>query len=106
WDELAARVPADRFDLFSSTGVTGWEMLGILLISIVQINGIIGNMGISGSAKNEFAARFGAVSGTYAKRLMIILWSFAGLIAIGLYQGTAALSEPDEAWGTMSRDLL
>jgi hypothetical protein len=106
WDQLAAQVPPERFDLFSATGVTAWEMLGILLISIVQINGIIGNMGISGSAKNEFAARFGAVSGTYAKRLMIILWSFAGLIAIALYAGPNALSEPDEAWGRMSRDLL
>jgi hypothetical protein len=72
----------------------------------VQINGIFANMGVSGSAKNEFAARFGAVSGTFAKRIMFILWAFAGLIAVALYQGVDALSDPDLAWGTLSRQLL
>src|SRR5690606_8197081 len=70
------------------------------------INGIIGNMGISGSAKNEYAARFGAVAGTYGKRLMFILWAFVGLIAVAMFQGPAALADPDLAWGTLSRELL
>src|SRR5690606_6425004 len=86
--------------------IGGWELFGIFLISIVQIHGIIGNMSVSGSAKNEFAARFGAVSGTYAKRIMIILWAFCGLIAIALYQGADKLSDPDSAWGTMALQLL
>src|SRR5690606_39168834 len=58
------------------------------------------------SAKDEFAARFGAVSGTYAKRVMIILWAFCGLIAIAMYQGTLTLSDPDSAWGSMALMLL
>jgi SSS family solute:Na+ symporter len=87
-------------------GVGGWELAGIFLISIVQIHGIIGNMSVSGSAKNEFAARFGAVSGTYAKRVMIIMWAFCGLIAIALYQGAGQLSDPDSTWGTMALQLL
>ncbi|MGH8017515.1 MAG: sodium:solute symporter family transporter [Opitutaceae bacterium] len=81
-------------------------MIGIFLISIVQIHGIIGNMSISGSAKNEFAARFGAVTGTHAKRIMIILWAIAGLIAIALHQGADSLADPDSAWGTMALQLL
>lgn len=108
WSELGARVPAEMFDLFghAASNVTGWTVLAILFVSLVQIHGIIGNMSVSGSARDEFAARFGAVSGTYAKRIMIILWAFAGLIALALYQGGAALSDPDEAWGQMSRQLL
>jgi SSS family solute:Na+ symporter len=108
WDQLAARVPSDMFDLLGggAGGIGGWELAGIFLISIVQIHGIIGNMSVSGSAKNEFAARFGAVSGTYAKRVMIILWAFCGLIAVALYQGGTALSDPDSAWGTMALQLL
>src|SRR5690606_6362450 len=86
--------------------IGGWELFGIFLISIVQIHGIIGNMSVSGSARNEYAARFGAVSGTYAKRIMIILWAFCGLIAIALYQGAGRLSDPDSAWGTMALQLL
>jgi hypothetical protein len=63
-------------------------------------------MSVSGSAKDEYAARFGAVAGTYAKRIMIVLWAFTGLIAIALYQGATSLSDPDETWGFMSRQLL
>ncbi len=108
WDQLGERVPAEMFNLLGggSGGVGGWELAGILLISIVQIHGIIGNMSVSGSAKDEYAARFGAVSGTYAKRIMIILWAFCGLIAIALYQGAAQLSDPDSTWGTMALHLL
>ncbi len=108
WDQLAAKVPPEMFNLLGGGvgGVGGWELAGIFLISIVQIHGIIGNMSVSGSAKNEFAARFGAVSGTYAKRVMIIMWAFCGLIAIALYQGAAQLSDPDATWGTMALQLL
>ena len=108
WDQLAAKVPPEMFNLLGGGvgGVGGWELAGIFLISIVQIHGIIGNMSVSGSAKNEFAARFGAVSGTYAKRVMIIMWAFCGLIAIALYQGAAQLSDPDSTWGTMALQLL
>src|SRR5690606_36420978 len=48
----------------------------------------------------------GAASGTYAKRFMIIAWSFCGLIAFAIYSGENALSDPDMAWGMMSRELL
>lgn len=109
WGQLAERVPPDMFRLLGGGGASsigGWELFGIFLISLIQIHGIIGNMSVSGSAKNEFAARFGAVSGTYAKRLMIILWAFCGLIAIALYQGADKLSDPDSAWGSMSLQLL
>lgn len=106
WDQLAAKVPELNFQLLSEGGIGGWELLGIFLISIVQIHGIIGNMSVAGSAKDEFAARFGAVSGTYAKRVMIIMWAFCGLIAIALFQGTLTLSDPDSAWGSMALLLL
>jgi solute:Na+ symporter, SSS family len=106
WDQLAERVPEANFQLLSEGGIGAWELGGILLVSIIQIHGIIGNMSVAGSAKDEFAARFGAVSGTYAKRIMIILWAFCGLIAIALYQGTLTLSDPDSAWGTMALMLL
>ncbi len=109
WSQLAERVPPEMFNLLGGGGaasIGAAELFGIFLISIVQIHGIIGNMAVSGSAKNEFAARFGAVSGTYAKRIMIILWAFCGLIAIALYQGVDKLSDPDSAWGTMSLQLL
>jgi SSS family solute:Na+ symporter len=110
WNELAARVPADMFELVGESAggqqVTALMLVAMFVVAIIQINGIIGNMGISGSAKDEFAARFGAVSGTYGKRVLMIMWAFCGLIAVALYQGANALSDPDAAWGLMSVQLL
>lgn len=108
--QLAVRLPDSMFELVGSGAdaqqVTGLTLAAILLVAIIQINGIAGNMGVAGSATNEQAARFGAVAGTYGKRLMFILWAFTGLIAAALYQGEHALSDPDLAWGMMSRQLL
>ncbi|MES2693797.1 MAG: hypothetical protein V4773_10020 [Verrucomicrobiota bacterium] len=108
WGEIGVKVPDEMLDLFghAASNVTGWTVVAILFVSLVQIHGIIGNMSVSGSAKDEYAARFGAVAGTYAKRVMIVMWAFSGVIAIALYQGANALSDPDETWGIMSRQLL
>ena len=107
WHALAAKVPARMFDLFGSGNTEQFSVIslcGILLVSIVQNAGLSHNMGICGSAKNEFAARSG-VTGTYLKRFMIIMWSFAGLIAIAMF-GVGGLADPDATWGAMSNKLL
>ncbi len=107
WHALAAKVPARMFDLFGSGNTEQFSVIslcGILLVSIVQNAGLSHNMGICGSAKNEFAARSG-VTGTYLKRFMIIMWSFAGLIAIAMF-GVSGLADPDATWGAMSNKLL
>jgi solute:Na+ symporter, SSS family len=105
---LRERVPGAMLELVGAPGsgfVSLSALIAILLVSIIQINGIMGNMGVSGSAKNEYAARFGAVSGTYAKRIMIIMWSFVGLIGFAYFFG-GGLSDPDVVWGELSRKLL
>ena len=106
---LHERLPAHMFRIFAGSGngqFTLLAVLAIMAVSIVQINGNIINMGLAGSAKTEYAARFGAVSGTYGKRIMIVLWVFVGLIAAGLRQGHYTLADPDSAWGSLSRQLL
>ncbi len=107
WSQLGQRVPKHMFDLFGSGNAGQFSVISlcaILLVSIVQNGGLSHNMGICGSAKNEMAARSG-VSGTYLKRFMIILWAFAGLIAIAVF-GVGGLSDPDSTWGTLSNKLL
>jgi len=49
-------------------------------------------------------ARFGMIGGMFAKRIIMIFWALAGLLAIGIYAG--ALHDPDLIWGYMTRDLL
>ncbi|HVS54308.1 MAG TPA: hypothetical protein VHD62_18275 [Opitutaceae bacterium] len=107
WHALSQKVPKNFFDLFGSTGsdqFTGWFIGASLLVAIVQNAGLSHNMGICGSAKNEYAARHG-VSGNYLKRIMIIMWVFAGLIAVAVF-GVGGLSDPDAVWGGMSNRLL
>jgi solute:Na+ symporter, SSS family len=108
---LSRLLPQYMFDMFAGGGggggeFTGWAVLSILVVSVIQTNGNIANMGLAGSARNEFAARLGGVTGTYAKRLMIALWVFVGLIAAGLCRGADRLGDPDLAWGALSRRLL
>lgn len=108
-EAMRANVPHEMMQLIGAAGteaVSWYSLLAILLVSMIQINGIMGNMGVSGSAKDEYAARFGAVSGTYAKRLMIIMWTFVGLIGLAIYAGEKKLADPDVVWGMLSRDLL
>jgi Na+/proline symporter len=107
--ELRAQVPAAMFELVGTHAtqhVTALSLFALFLVALIQINGILGNMAISGSATNEYAARFGAVAGTYGKRLMFILWAFTGLIAVALFHGADALSDPDLVWGSLARRLL
>lgn len=108
FDELATKVPASMFEFFgsSTSQVSGLTIAAVFLVSWVQITGIMGNMTIGGSARSEFSARFGAVSGTYAKRCMVIMWSFCGLVAYAYYSGDKRLADADLVWGMMSRDLL
>jgi len=107
WHALGEKVPRQMFDLFGSGSAgqfSALSLVAILIVSIVQNGGLSHNMGICGSAKNEFAARSG-VTGTYLKRFMIILWAFAGLIAVAFF-GVGGLSDPDSTWGVLSNRLL
>lgn len=110
FDALSERVPAAAFNLIGSSDaaqkLTAMSIFSLVLASLIQINGIIGNMGIGGSAKDEYAARFGAVSGAYGKRLIYIMWTLVGLVGLAMFQGENALADPDLVWGTMSRQLL
>ncbi len=109
WGALHTHVAAPAFALFGTgreSPFTSSSVLAILFVSVIQINANLGNMSVHGSARNEAAARFGAVSGTYGKRLMIMLWGFVGLIALGLFRGPEQLADPDAAWGMLSRQLF
>lgn len=109
WHGLSQRIPARMLELFGGgvrSQFTGWAVTAVVLVSLIQMHSVLSQMTILGAARNEFAARFGMTSGTYAKRLMIILWAFVGLIAIALFSGPTRLTDPDTVWGASSRLLL
>jgi SSS family solute:Na+ symporter len=70
----------------------------------VSIVAVVSGMQTAGSATNEFTARIGMIGGMFAKRILMLFWALAGLIAIALYGGR--LHDPDLIWGVMTRDLL
>ena len=104
---LRAKVPAVAFNLFGGDSASEYTWYSIGALLFVQLVGIVGsqaNMTIAGSAKNELAARLGAVSGGFSKRFVTIAWAFCGLIAIALFGPN--LADPDQAWGLLTRELL
>ncbi len=104
---LHEKVPAVMFNVFGGDAASEytWYSIGaLLLVQLIGIGGAQHHMAISGSAKDEMAARLGVVTGGFSKRFITIAWAFCGLIAIALFGPN--LSDPDQAWGLMTRELL
>jgi Na+/proline symporter len=106
-EALHDKVPEVMFNLFGgdvASEYTWYSIAALLLVQLIGIAGTQANMTISGSAKDEMAARLGAVTGGFSKRFVTIAWAYCGLIAIALFG--PGLSDPDQAWGLMTRELL
>ncbi len=104
---LHQKVPDVMFNLFGGGGMSEYTWYSIGALLLVQFVGIVGSQGgmtIAGSAKNEMAARLGAVSGGFSKRFVTIAWAYCGLIAFALFG--PSLSDPDQVWGLLTRSLL
>ncbi|MCU0249277.1 MAG: hypothetical protein MUE61_03650 [Vicinamibacterales bacterium] len=107
FEGLHAAVPAHMFALFGSASLSEYAwytVVAMVLANLVSIVAVVSGMQTAGSATNEFTARIGMIGGMFAKRVLMLFWALAGLIAIGLYAGT--LHDPDLIWGVMTRDLL
>jgi len=104
---LHAAVPDYKFELFGSASMSeyAWYTIAAMaLANLVSIVAVATGMQTAGSAKNENTARLGMIGGMFTKRLIMIFWALAGLLAIAIYSGQ--LHDPDLIWGFMSKDLL
>lgn len=104
---LHASVPDYMFHLFGSVTMSeyAWHTIfALVLANLVSIVAVASGMQTAGSAKNEMTARIGMIGGMFTKRIIMIFWALAGLLAIAIYAGK--LADPDLIWGVMSRDLL
>ena len=107
FEGLHAAVPAHMFELFGSASLSEYAwytVVAMVLANLVSIVAVVSGMQTAGSATNEFAARVGMIGGMFTKRILMLFWALAGLLAIGLYGGR--LHDPDLIWGVMTRDLL
>ena len=104
---LHQKLPAAMFNVFGGDHASEYTWYSIGALLLVQFVGIVGSqasMTIAGSAKNEYAARIGAVTGGFSKRFVTIAWCFCGLIAVALFGPN--LSDPDQTWGLLTQALL
>ena len=84
---------------FSWFWILGFSIM-IVITTAVQAN----QMTACGSAKNDYTARYGFVSGMLLKRYSSVMWGVVALMTVVLYGGT--ISDPDYVWGHATRDLL
>jgi len=101
------QIPESYFEIFGSPAAIDFTWYYILVISImislntpVQPNALVA----IGSAKDEYTARFGFVSGLFMKRFCTVFWGLFALSAIVLYHET--VHDSDLVWGYATLDLL
>ncbi|MCX6309297.1 MAG: sodium:solute symporter family protein, partial [Bacteroidia bacterium] len=84
---------------FSWFWIAGFSIM-IVITTAVQAN----QMTACGSAKDDYTARYGFVSGMLLKRYSSVMWGVVALMTVVLYGGS--ISDPDYVWGHATRDLL
>jgi len=84
---------------FSWYWIAGFSVM-VIFATAVQAN----QMTACGSAKDDYTARYGFVSGMLLKRYSSVMWGVLALMTLVLYGGT--ISDPDYVWGHATRDLL
>ncbi|MEM9418590.1 MAG: sodium:solute symporter family protein [Planctomycetota bacterium] len=104
---IHAKLPDSFFDMFGSPLAVDFTWYYIIALStmamltvMIQPNVLVS----SGSAKDEYAARYGYVVGMFLKRACTVLWGVFGLAAIVLY--SSSVQNSDLVWGHATRDLL
>jgi len=104
---IHARLPDSHFDIFGSPHAIDFTWYYIVALSFMALLTVViqPNMLVTcGSARDEYAARYGFVVGSYMKRFCTVLWGVFGLAAIVLYAGH--IEDSDLVWGYATRDLL
>ncbi len=101
------RLPESYFEIFGSPTTIDFTWYYIIALTVmISVNfGVLANQLVStGSAKDEYSARFGFTVGLYMKRLCAVLWGMFALAAVLLYSDS--IRDPDLVYGHAVLDLL
>ena len=100
-------LPASFLELWGSPSLIEftWYWIAGFSVMIVFTTAVQANqLTACGSAKDDYTARYGFVSGMLLKRYSSVMWGVVALLTLVLYGGT--ISDPDYVWGHATRDLL
>ncbi len=101
------KLPESYFEIFGSPSNVDFTWYYIAALGLmVTINVAVGanQLVATGSAKDEYTARFGFTAGVYLKRFCTILWGLTALTTVVIY--SKSVHDPDLMWGHATRDLL
>ncbi|MBN2295049.1 MAG: sodium:solute symporter family protein [Pirellulales bacterium] len=101
------QLPESRFDIFGSPhsiDFTWYYILSLSLMAVFTVPVQPNQLVATGSARDEYAARFGFVFGCFLKRFCTVFWGVFALAALVIYGGH--IRNPDLVWGYATRDLL
>ena len=104
---LHQKLPESFFELWGSPKVIEFTWYWILTFAVVGVFNVVvqaNQLTACGSARDEYTARFGFVTGIFLKRYCTVIWGFVALMTVVLYGGT--IKNPDYVWGHATRDLL
>ncbi|MDZ7617174.1 MAG: sodium:solute symporter family protein [Patescibacteria group bacterium] len=104
---IHARLPSSFFEIFGSPNAVDFTWYYILAISVMTAFNVVVQPNVlvaTGSARDEYTARYGFTVGNFIKRVCTIMWGMFGLAAVVLYAGKVHHS--DLVWGYATVDLL
>lgn len=106
-DAARARLSAENFELWGSPAMvdfTWYYIIVLLIMSQINVAVQANQLVASGSAKDEYTARWGFTTGIFIKRWATLLWGITALLLVVLYRNV--VDNPDYLWGYACRDLL
>ena len=111
WTELRTRLSSDQFELFGGPAAGEFPPHYVFSLTLLVLVGIVVQPHFiatgGGSARDEWDARVGLVTGNFLKRLCTVGWAITGLIALALLAGRTDLAtDPDRVWGVAAREIL
>ncbi|MHC4122546.1 MAG: sodium:solute symporter family protein [Planctomycetota bacterium] len=101
------QLPEAYFEIFGSPAsidFTWYYIIAVALMGLLNTTVQPNTLVATGSAKDEFTARFGFVTGAFMKRVCTVFWCLFALSAIVLY--SESVHDSDFVWGHATLDLL
>ncbi len=105
------RLPKEYFQVVGSGNSAEFPLHRIVAVVLINLIGVAVQPHFivtgGGSAKTEWNARIGLVTGNFLKRFCTVGWVLTALIALALFADDPRLiADPDKTWGVASRELL